>query len=231
MGSPSPIPGRCGSPKKDKTFCTSWPLVGKERCKFHGGRATAMVKHNLSSLGFQAVYGDERLRARYGEIVDDPDLLDARRAVAVSQLALEHFPLQPTMAAVRALAWKLHMEGAAPRIGEGDGKPEELTEQEMDGALQILAAQLAAKGVEAAAGHARTVGIAWKQKKASELLLRGAIPVLQQLQVFIAQVLARPKHRIPIQTQREILTDVAQLAEQTRLALVKQGDDLDLEKG
>lgn len=58
--------------------------VGKGRCKLHGGCGGAPIKHGLYSK-----YRENLVGQRICEILEDPDLLDMRRPVALIQALTE----------------------------------------------------------------------------------------------------------------------------------------------
>lgn len=95
MGSPVAVDGRCGAQLKDETFCKSYPVKGQKRCRSHGG-------FSVFSKGFQhlAKHGQQAI----GHLLDDPELLDARRPVAVLTYMLQQQPLTPTAEEIWELA-------------------------------------------------------------------------------------------------------------------------------
>ncbi|HRI09525.1 MAG TPA: HGGxSTG domain-containing protein, partial [Nannocystaceae bacterium] len=75
----APVPAdrpRCGAKKRDGTPCPSYPVVGAKRCRMHGARAGAPIKHGRYSkhLG--------RIREAYEAAIQDKGLLDLREPIA-----------------------------------------------------------------------------------------------------------------------------------------------------
>ncbi len=78
----------CGAKTRSGTPCKSRPLVGRNRCKLHGGAsprgaASPHFKHGLYTKVLPA-----NLKANFDKLVNDPQLLEGRAEVALMQLRL-----------------------------------------------------------------------------------------------------------------------------------------------
>ena len=216
MSSAEPIPGRCGAKTRGGEFCASMPLVGAKRCRLHGGAATGEknITHGLGSARLRARYADPALQARLAELLDDPNLLDARRAVAASQVALEGIPYEPLFEDGERIARRMLM------LGPEDEVPPEA----IDTALHELRGVFAERMVSNANAHARTVQVAAKQEKVAEILVRGAVPIMRR---FAERVAGLVRKHLPPLAQAEFLQNLAQIVQETQLEIVKFGEDAD----
>ena len=214
MSSKEPIPGKCGAKAKSGGFCANEPINGTKRCKFHGGATPGQITHGLRSGRLRARYADPALQARLDELLDDPDLLNAKRAAALSQIGLEGMPFEPLYEEGEKLARRML------KI-EGD---EEVPPGAVDIAIHALRGPYAERIVTTANAHARTVQVAAKQEKVAELLLRGAIPIMRK---FAERVAGLVRKYLPPLKQAEFLQDLATIVEQTQLEIVKFGEDVD----
>lgn len=72
MGSPAPIPGKCGAKRRrhadpktgelpEQEYCKNKPVPGKLRCKYHGGNNSS--KHGLYARTLQAAWPDDGLNS------------------------------------------------------------------------------------------------------------------------------------------------------------------------
>lgn len=126
MGSAQPIPGRCGARLRGERkgqFCARYPAKGKTRCRNHGGGVNpetgrgsgAPIKHGRYSQRYRK--GSQAFVERLEANLADPDLLDARRPVAVMAAMLELWSLMPDDETLRELATTPEMRemGVEPR--------------------------------------------------------------------------------------------------------------------
>lgn len=74
----------CGAKRRDRGICTNKPLANG-RCRYHGGKAAKGIRNGSFRTGRYS----KALKALAGEIgdrVDDPELLDPRRALAMQEM-------------------------------------------------------------------------------------------------------------------------------------------------
>ena len=117
MPSPEPIPGRCGAKtpaRLDKHgaevpagFCTQHPNRGRQRCRHHDKHGTTIV-----SGAYSRHFKDEHpiVQAELDAMLQDPDLLEARRPVAIQAVLVHRIGLVPSDDVVLELA--RHSTGA-----------------------------------------------------------------------------------------------------------------------
>jgi hypothetical protein len=75
---------RCGSKNKQNGgTCENWVVRGRTRCRIHGGKSLVGTACPHYRSGRYSEYVPERLRARYEQAQDDPDLLSLRSEVAL----------------------------------------------------------------------------------------------------------------------------------------------------
>ncbi len=216
MSSAAPVPGKCNAKTRDGGYCASDPVTGAKRCRMHSGTATGehKITHGLTSSRLRARYADEATRARLEELMEDPHLLDARRAVAVSQVALEDMPYAPLWEDGERLARRFLKLGA----------DEEVPDEAVETALHALRGEFSERVVGNANAHARTVAVAAKQQKVAEIILRGALPIMRRFAERVSGLVG--KYLPPIK-QAEFLLDLRRIVEETQLDLVRLGEESD----
>lgn len=216
MSTKGPTEGRCNARTRDGGFCATEPVAGSTRCRMHGGTSTGehRVTHGLASTRLRARYADEETRQRLDALLADPHLLDARRAAAVSQVALEEMPWQPRREdGVRMAKRLLKLDDQEP------------TEDQVNAALHELRAVYAERVLSGANAHARTLALAAKQEKVAEILVRGAVPIMRR---FAERVSGLVRKYLPPSKQAEFLRDLAKIVEDTQLEIVKFGEEADV---
>lgn len=86
--SDKPIEGRCGAKNRRGGFCEKAPAKGAKRCRMHGGAPGSgrpPVHGRFSQRFAQLTPEDQELLE---QVLNDPELLDARRPAATAQLLL-----------------------------------------------------------------------------------------------------------------------------------------------
>jgi hypothetical protein len=75
---------RCGARKKQNGgTCENWAVRGRNRCRMHGGKTLVGAACPHFRSGRYSAYLPPRLRARYEQAADDPELLSLRSEVAL----------------------------------------------------------------------------------------------------------------------------------------------------
>lgn len=225
MATAAPVPGKCGAKARKGGYCGNDPVKGEKRCRMHGGIVKPAIQHGLASGTLKLRYADQHIRDRLEEIIADPGLLDTRRAVAVSQVALEGMPFEPRREDAERMAWAALRRKLLP----GAEEPEELPEGVVDEIFHELRAVYAERVVANANSHARTTALAAKQEKVAEILVRGAMPIMRR---FAERVAGLVKKYLPPGQQAEFLQGLKRIIEETQLEIVKFGEEADkLSKG
>lgn len=227
MGTKEPMPGLCGAKsRRGGGYCAARPMAGKTRCRVHGGMNTGdhLMTHGLRSRRLAIRYSDPAIRERLEQLLDDPDLLNMRRPVALSQVALEGVPMEPTEGEVRRLAQKLTIDDAVDGEAPADGPAGEPSEEMMEAARNMLRTKYAATVVENANAHQRTTALAAKQEKVAELLVRGAVPILRR---FAERVAGLVRKELPPTRQAEFLLNLRRIIDETQLEIVRLGEEAD----
>ena len=94
-GSPEPVPGKCGAKlRRSQTrygqdrFCTNDPMVGKTRCRMHGGKSlTGIASPAFEGKGYSK-YLPTDLREDYDVLRASPNLLSLQDEVALLKARL-----------------------------------------------------------------------------------------------------------------------------------------------
>lgn len=73
----------CGANKRGGGTCMSLPMVGKTRCRIHGGTAKAGFEHGRFKHGLYMKSVPKNLRKQFDELVRDPELLEGRAELAM----------------------------------------------------------------------------------------------------------------------------------------------------
>jgi hypothetical protein len=76
-------PMQCGAHNKRGGICRNAPVTGRTRCRLHGGKSLVGTACPHYRSGRYSAYVPERLRARYEQAQDDPELLSLRSEVAL----------------------------------------------------------------------------------------------------------------------------------------------------
>lgn len=167
----------CGAKTRAGKPCRKPPVKGATRCRLHGGAAGsgAPVVHGRYALRFH------RLTKPAQDAIDsallDPDLLDARRPVAVHQAILEASPLLPDDDTVVSYArhlskWRPNFD--AKQTWEDQPEPS-LAELEV---ARLLWADASAKLAER---YGNTLSAAARAVKLGDLLAKELVPLFSEL--------------------------------------------------
>lgn len=126
-GSAAPVAGKCASPLAGcpDRFCTQDPLVGKTRCKFHGGRSLSGIahpkfKHGRYSKSTQKV---RELNRHYLTHRHDPEYLHSVDEIALNQARISQL-LERLPTGEAGKAWKTMgrlIDALVDRLDEFDG--------------------------------------------------------------------------------------------------------------
>lgn len=85
-GSDAPVPGKCGAKLRGSNpsrYCTMYPLAGRPRCRYHGGKSLAGAEHpGFKGRGWSK-YLPQRLGDRLGEALMDPELTSLTHELAL----------------------------------------------------------------------------------------------------------------------------------------------------
>lgn len=180
----------------------SYPLKGKRRCRIHGGRSTGRPPvHGRYSQKFRnlATRGSERLE----ELLDDPDLLDPKRPVALAHTLFEEIPLDEET-----------IETYAEYLA--DGAPVE-DHHRLRARLSLLK-----MAREFGDGFARAQVQAIRTQQINQLIVQAAVPVIRE---FGERVGAIAKRHLPDEdAYARFLHDLQHAA----AAVVAQLDELDV---
>jgi hypothetical protein len=108
VGSPAPIPGRCGAKsKRGDGYCVNRPVNGgAKRCRMHGGTregdpSNALV-HGRYSKHFRRI--SLEAQEEIDAALQDPDLLDVRQPIAIGRVLLNEARLIPSQEMAEAQA-------------------------------------------------------------------------------------------------------------------------------
>src|SRR5688572_7711861 len=74
---------KCGAKNRQGEPCQRWALAGRTRCRLHGGMSLVGTACPHFRTGRYSAYVPERLRERYEQAADDPELLSLRSEVAL----------------------------------------------------------------------------------------------------------------------------------------------------
>lgn len=212
-----PVPGRCGARTRgeEEGYCTRFPETGRTRCRLHGG-ATPRVR----------VQATAETRARLQELLDDPDLLEARGAVALSQLGLERIALDPDDAEVEMHARMVRRKLKRPEEDES-GTPIPLSELELARSRAILLGERTATLIEAAHMHGKTVATAAKQERTADLLVRATLPVMSR---FSERLVGIVRKYLPPTQQAAFLAEVRKAMDDVTAEVFQLGTDTDTKR-
>lgn len=180
--SDKPVDPICNARTKSGGFCSRHAVPGKERCKHHGGYAGRPVVIGKWSRRFQHL--TEQGAAFLETIMEDPDLLDSRRPVAIQELILLNTIIEPTEEMVQKV---VNARAATQKPCTAEEARQELL----------------AESAKIAACYANAQDMANKQAKYRDVVARGVVPILQE---FVAQVKRLAVRYIPDETQREEFT-------------------------
>jgi hypothetical protein len=126
----------------------------------------------MSDPASRFLVGTLEQQRRIGQILDDPDAIDVRRAVAVSQLVLENIELIPDAATLHTLAELYRRPG------------EEISKRHIDLARWHYVERVQ----KAAERHAKTQALAHRQLSVTKILLQAAIPIMKGLAGRVAHL-------------------------------------------
>lgn len=171
---------KCGAKKRNGGKCANAPCEGSTRCRMHGGSPNAKpttLVHGRYALRFK------RLSQPAQDAIDsalvDPDLLDARRPVAVHQAVLESSSLVPTDEEVEAYArhiskWRPNFDADPPQTW--DDRPA-ITAPELEVA-RMLWAEAAGRLTQS---YGVTLSAASRAVKLGDVLAKEMVPLFSDL--------------------------------------------------
>jgi len=185
--------------------CRAWACTGSDYCFTHGGRRKTDKAPEPVRTPKELRLSFKKLQAEGAEEIrrlsEDPDLLDMQTTVAASHYLMLHLPIDPPEDLVRrmaeySLARRLGAKKDDKKEGEeGQREEEELTPADLEMARMRLR-ELAARELRE---HGKLQVSALKQKTDAELLMQGAIPVLEEYNDTVARLVARylePEERL-----------------------------------
>lgn len=79
---------RCGAKTRDGDPCKLPPVTGRTRCRMHGGRVPQGIGLTATLTGRYSKHLPTRLAARYHEAEADPDLLNLRGEISLTDTRL-----------------------------------------------------------------------------------------------------------------------------------------------
>lgn len=97
---------RCGAKTRAGHPCRNWPLHGRTRCKFHGGKTKTGMDAPAFKHGRYSAYVPDNLLAAYNEAITDPDLLSMRDNVAVLDARIIELLSDANTGAASAELWE-----------------------------------------------------------------------------------------------------------------------------
>lgn len=187
-----PLPGRCNA-QTASGYCHSYPKAPATRCRLHGGVPQTWAARNKAL--------DTAAQAELDARLEDPDLLDVRRGVALSDLVISRTPILPSDETVRKLASRRILADLSPLQIEALFTNErgmdllEPTEADLD-AVRL---QLHERSMRMIESYAKLQANAVKQLEWSKVIREAALPLLGEIGLRISGVLRRyvPEEKIP----------------------------------
>jgi hypothetical protein len=162
--------------RSDRKFCTNTPAKGGTRCGLHGGKAAKQAGGKFSKQ-FARISGD------YQKLIDqtlrDPDLLDARRSVAVQQVLLQQAYLVPDEELLEQLARRVAIEEAAECAP--NEKIDPVTLEISKGHRAEAMHRWLKESMKMTESLARRQTDAMKQQKLGEVLTASVMPLMGEL--------------------------------------------------
>ncbi len=187
---PPPEERRCKAIKADGERCWAWSVKVSTRqfCMSHEGlqkpkpgRVTPLQKKKRM---FQQL--TEEGQAVITELLEDPDLLNPKTSVAANHYLMLQLPLDPPEELVRSMA----MNELRRRLSGVEGLTvADLEPSEAD--MEVARMRLRVTAAKEIREHGKLQIQALKQKADAELLLQGAMPVLEEYNDQIARLMAK----------------------------------------
>lgn len=184
--SDKPLPGKCGAKlAKRPGYCEKAPTEGHKRCRLHGG---------TDRIGRPPVTGQysERFRrlepiaqAAIDQAIQDPDLLDLRRPVALQSVIVQETPLVPNEDLVKEFAKRLSRWRPGP--GETWDDQPDPSDAELDLARMRWLERSGDIVDQYAASVARTV----KAAALEDALAKHIVPIFAELAGRMTKLAAR----------------------------------------
>jgi len=75
---------RCGAKKRNGQPCQQWPVKGRRRCRLHGGKTPLSASAGRYIHGRYSKFLPSRVFAAYEAAAHDPQLLELRREIALT---------------------------------------------------------------------------------------------------------------------------------------------------
>lgn len=198
IGNP-PEDRRCQRIKRNGERCGSWAVTGRKFCRSHGGRTTTAMPIARTEKSRRAEFAKlrEEGRAILDELVQDPDLLDPKITIAASHYLTLQLPIDPPEDVVETMA-RLAVKRRLPKLEEGETRdPEDLEPTEAD--REMIRMRLREVAGKELREHGKLQIAALKQKTEADLLLQGAMPVLEEYNDQVMRLIAKylePEKRI-----------------------------------
>lgn len=179
--SPHPVDGRCNAPLVGGGYCGLRPYKDRPKCRRHslphGGEKQTRVRSGWSSEGF--LRASEKGRRDIGALLADPDLLDAKRPVAILTAESLALPVGFDEGDLVRLTLSL-AEAARAVLPDGESEPApvgvDITPENVARALVILNERT----VKTATAMSRAIVAAKREERANELIIARALPILDQ---------------------------------------------------
>lgn len=194
-GSEQPVEGKCGAKlRRRERYCIRVPRKGQKRCRQHGGAKGSgrPCLHGMYSKRFRGV--TPAFQKVIDQALNDPQLMDAKRPVALQQALLQHSVLVPDEGLIDMLARREMRSSRRSRKRRGEGEGEDYDEDDDD--LEPTDADLAIarqKWTERSMRLVDRLGKrqidALRQIKLGELIAAEAFPMMTELGIELARLI------------------------------------------
>jgi hypothetical protein len=208
MPSPQPVEGRCGAPCHGKRgFCLQKPLKGATRCKMHGGKNQLKGNPSRRKHGNKSPYIRGIEQATQEEIdraVTDPNLLDVRRSVALSEVALGDSMLFPDEAMLLELGRRKWFDTLSleqiQKLSAAHGKEYWVNVPEVYMELARRSYMKASLGM--IERHGRTQVAALRQIEVGRLMREATIPMFTEMGLRLGRLI---DHYVPEEKRKPFI--------------------------
>jgi hypothetical protein len=183
MSNKAPVEGRCNAKTRDGGHCGNRPIKGRPRCRRHGsGGVESPGGRPIGTGRYSGRFQRESTETQgaIDRLLQDPDLLDFKRPVALQALLVEEVGLLPSEELLRSLA-----QTKEQRENGEDPRPEQMERARrtyIEGSMRAVAQ------------YHRVLADASKQAKLGDLVAREVLPLFEQvgnrLRVLVDQLVA-----------------------------------------
>jgi hypothetical protein len=196
MPNAEPVEGRCNATlTRKKGFCANYPLKGVTRCVRHGGKQQRDGRPDSRTHGRHRKMhirgATEKMQDEIDAAVRDPNLLDVRRTVALSELALGDSMLFPNDELLLEMAKSLWWGSLGTKAVELMMVNQDDLDTPPDYYIDLARRSYMKETLRLVERHGRTQVAALRQIELGRLMRQAVVPMFTEMGLRLGKLIDR----------------------------------------